>query len=122
MTTSFLVHLLSDLNTLLTKVSFKLTDFKCHFLRITDWSLWDLIKAVYIVGMIKAVCTNISLSNTLACIASVSVGVGSKESQKILFFGLSLLPNPTETLVTQASNITDKSKVLLGKSKGKICI
>ena len=55
----------------------------------------------------------------LACLASVSVGFRGKElprekregifwlstqfrAGKIPFFGLSLLPNPTETLVTQA--------------------
>jgi len=79
-------------------------------------------------GIIKVEGSVISRSRRLACVASVSVGFGSKELQrekwseiplflffgsrpifradktpKIPFLGLSLLPNPTETLATQAS-------------------
>jgi len=61
---------------------------------------------------------------TIACVASVSLGFGSKELQrekwssrpifragktpKIPFLGLSLLPNPTETLATQANSFVEQ--------------
>jgi len=60
---------------------------------------------------------NATNARRIACVASVSVGFGSKEllrekwspifradkTPKIPFLGLSLLPNPTETLATQAT-------------------
>ena len=57
------------------------------------------------------------LQEKLACVASVSVGFRGKElpcekeAGKILFLGLSLLPNNTETLAMQAKEkSTNKPK------------
>ena len=58
------------------------------------------------------VCFCLSITDLVASIASVSVGFRGKEllspqflAGKIPFLGLSLLPNPTETLATQANNL-----------------